>query len=303
MRAARERCAARSAGGARAASSASVFTPHAPRMTLGRTLRAEVVRLRRSPLVPLHAVLAVALGLALGAYFGGAPWDPYLSCDAFFQLLGAGSPLLVGLSCGMAIDAEREAGDCANLLGVPSRRVALAAKGLTLLALGAVAAAVAALLFALVMQALGKPLPSAGALVQAVAGIAAGSVALYAVELAVALRFGRNAAIAVGALGLMVALMCLGGLANGLFTGTFSGAMAGDALAVVPFSWPARLASLRIELAVADVDAVANGAAQVPALLALFKTVAIACGAITAATVAAGLALANRFEGGRRAGE
>ena len=270
------------------------------RITLRSALRSEVARLRRSPLVPLHLALAVALGGAVGAYFAMTDWDPLLSCDAFFQLLGAGAPLLVGLSCGLAIDAECEAGEYANLLGTPSRRRTFAAKGIVLLAMGTAAAAIAVAIFCGILTVCGKSLPGLAALAQAALGIAAGSVPLYVASLAVALRWGRNASVGLGAIGLMAALASIGGLLNGLVTGTLSGAMPAGALAFVPFAWPCKLGSLLIELSIADAGGVVNAAAQTPAILSSLKTIAPACGIATVALTAAGLALVNRFEDARR---
>ena len=155
----------RSEGGMRRASAATRFA---------RALRSEAVKLRRSPLVPLHLALALALGLAAGAYFGYAPWDSLLGADAFFQLLGAGAPLLTGLSCGLALDAEREAGECANLLGVPSRRIALTAKAAALWLLGLSAAVVAALAFFALVTAAGRATPPLATCLAAAGGVAAG---------------------------------------------------------------------------------------------------------------------------------
>lgn len=278
----------------------SIAMPTRLRTTLLSSLRSELARLRRSPLIPLHLALALALGGAVGAYFAASGWDPLLSCDAFLQLLGAGAPLLVGLSCGLAIDAEREAGEYANLLGGPSRRRAFAAKGIVLLAMGAAAAAISVAIFCGILTACGKALPDLAALAQAALGIAAGSAPLYVVSLAVALRWGRNASIGLGAVGLMAALASIGGLMNGLVTGTLSGAMPAGALAFVPFAWPCKLASLCVELSIADAGGVANAAAQVPAILSSLETIAPACGIATAALTTAGLALADRFEDTRR---
>ena len=277
----------RSEGGMRRASAATRFA---------RALRSEAVKLRRSPLAPLHLALALALGLAAGAYFGYAPWDSLLGADAFFQLLGAGAPLLTGLSCGLALDAEREAGECANLLGVPSRRIALTAKAAALWLLGLSAAVVAALAFFALVTAAGRatpPLATAG-------GVAAGSVGLYVAFVWIALRFGRNAAIGAGALGFLLAMGSMGGLANGLVTGTLSGSFGVELAAFLPFAWPSRLASLTVELAVAGQ---LGAAGQEGALAASLSQVAIACAALTAAFAAVSLARANRYEDKRRAGE
>lgn len=69
-----------------------------PRMGLGRALRSEALRLRRSPLVALHAACGLAGGVVCGAYFSVAAWDPALGADAYVQLLGAMMPLMAGIS-------------------------------------------------------------------------------------------------------------------------------------------------------------------------------------------------------------
>ena len=256
------------------------------RVAFAHALRSEAVRLRRSPLVWLHAVLATVLGGLAGAYFAFSAWDSLMGTDAFFQLLGAGAPLLAGISCGLAADAEQRAGEAANLLGVSSRRSALAAKIVALLGLGLAAAAWAAVLFC-------------AALALAVLGIALGSACSYAIFLIVALKWGRNASIGLGALGFIAAMALLGGLANGLVTGTFSGALGVEAAALVPFAWPSRLATLPLEASIAS----SMGAAgQAQALASAWTTVALACAVLTAVVAAAVLACANRFEG-RRGGE
>ena len=114
-----------------------------------------------------------------------------------------------------------------------------------------------------------------------------------------ALKWGRNASIGLGALGFIAAMALLGGLANGLVTGTLSGALGVGLAAVVPFAWPSRLATLPLEASIAS----AMGAAgQAQALASAWTTVALACAVLTAVVAAAVLACANRFEG-RRGGE
>ena len=151
------------------------------RVTFAHALRSEAVRLRRSPLVWLHAVLAPVLGGLAGAYFAFSSWDSLMGTDAFFQLLGAGAPLLAGISCGLAADAEQRAGEGANVLGVSSRRGALAAKLAALLALCLMAAAIAAALFCGALALAGRSLPDTAAVALATAGIALGSVCAYVI--------------------------------------------------------------------------------------------------------------------------
>lgn len=260
-----------------------------------RAVRSELLRLRRSFLVPLHVALSSVLGLAAGLYFAATPWDPLLGYDAFVQLLGAGAPLLAGIACGLALDAEREAGAYANLLGQPSRRRAFAAKGVTLLALGAFSCAIAIAAFSVAMAAADRALPAVSALALSWAGAVAGSVVSYALFLAAALAWGRNAAIGLGAFGFMCALASLGGLGNGLVTGTLSASLAPLWVMAVPFVWPARLASLTAE------TFIAQGAYAAP-LLANAQICSVICLIGTAAVVAVLLAASDRFETARRTG-
>ncbi len=226
-----------------------------PRMTLSRALLSEALRLARSPLTAVHLVCGLAAGLACGEYFSVTRWDPALGADAYAQFLGALMPLMSAIVCGLAVDEERAAGRLANLTAVPSRGRAVAAK---LLALAA-----------------------------AWAGIVLGSLPLYALELGVALRLGRNAAIGAGAAGMLLAFFSVGGLAHGLMTGELTGALA-TPLSWVPLAWPARLGSLGVE---AFIDA---ARAAGPLL-----TTALAGLVLTLATAAVLIAWFCRFEDGR----
>lgn len=140
------------------------------RMSLWRAVLSECVRLKRSPLIALHLACGLIAGVACGAYFGVAPWDPRLGTDAFVQLIGALMPLMVAIVCGLDIDGEREASGLSNLLALPSRRIALAARVLVLWLLGIIAMAVALGSFAGVIGAFGRDAFSAGVYARAAAG-------------------------------------------------------------------------------------------------------------------------------------
>lgn len=265
----------------------------APRMTLPRALRAEALRLRRSPLVPLHLACSLAAGAACGAYFALAPWDASMGTDAFAQLLGSLMPLMAGIVCGLDADGEGEATGLSGLLAVPSRRAALAARLLALWLMGAAALALALAVFAAPLALAGRQALGPAAWAGAALGLACGSVPLYLVLYAVALAWGRNATIAAGAAGLMLAFFSLGGLAHGLMTGELTAADA-NALSYLPTSWAALLGSLPVELAIAGGPAGSAGAAAHVA-----SAIGPAAGLCAAATVllsCASAAWISRFE-------
>lgn len=263
------------------------------RMTFPRALRSELQRLARSPLAVAHATCALAAGLACGAYFATAPWDARLGADAYVQFLGALMPLMAGISCGLSADEERRAGGLANLLGAPSRRTAVLAKLCSLWLLAAATLAAAVALFGCILAAVGRPSVPAASFAASVLGMSLGSVPLYALSLFFALRFGRNAAIGVGAAGMLLAFFSVGGLAHGLMTGALTGASSTGLLGAVPFCWAARLGSLGVEAAVAA----GTGSAEVVALAAArLVPASAALAALSAAAIAAWF---PRFEEGR----
>ena len=258
-----------------------------PRMTLPRALRSEFLRLARSPLATVHLVCGLAAGLACGAYFSVARWDPALGADAYAQFLGALMPLMSAIVCGLAVDEERAAGGLANLTAVPSRGRSVLATWLALSLMGAGALALALGVFGIVLAAAGRLALGAAPLALAWAGTVLGSLPLYALGLAVALRFGRNAAIGLGAAGTLVAFFSVGGLAHGLMTGELTGALPSP-LFWVPLAWPARLGSLGAEVFI-------DAARATGPLLAT----ALACALLSAAAAIALAIWFRRLEGGR----
>lgn len=231
--------------------------------TLPRALRSQLLRLSRSPIAAVHAACGTAAGAACGAYFACAPWDPSLGADAYAQLLGAMMPLMAGIVCGLAVDEERVAGGLANLTGAPSRARAVLALYGALVLMGAATLALAFGLFAAILAAAGALAVGAGAIALSWAGCVLGSLPLYALALALSLRFGRNVAIGAGTAGLALAFLSVGGLAHGLMTGELTGAYGAGALGALPFCWAARLGSLGIEGAIA-----ASGTAEAVAVRA-----------------------------------
>ena len=219
-------------------------------ITLRQSLRSEALVLRRSPLVALHLICALVPGLACGCYFAFTSWDASMGTDAFVQLIGAAMPLMTGIICGLDAYAEAEATRFTNMLSTPARIPAFAARVVALWTMGALALALSVGSFALPLALVGKTALSAAGYLGAIAGLALGSLPLYPVFYAVAMRWGRNVSIAAGAAGLMLALFSVGGLAHGLMTSELTAASA-NALSYLPTSWPTLLGSLFVEHAIA----------------------------------------------------
>lgn len=279
---------------AAAATRATRRAAAAPRMALAGALRSEALRFVHSPLAPVHLACALAGGIACGAYFAHAPWNPAFGADAYAQLLGALMPLMAGIVCGLNVEEERRAGRLANLTGAPSRAVAITAKVSVLWLAGVMTLTLAVGIFAGILAAAGRLTLDASTIALSAAGLALGSAPLYLPLLAAALRFGRNAAIGTGAAGLGIGLFSVGGLAHGLMTGELTATTCGI-LGLIPFAWPARLGSLAVEAGIARL----TDAAHAAAIETLGLTFAIAALALTITGLIVLVAWFNHFEGGR----
>lgn len=223
-------------------------SPLSPHAALWRSMLSEWLRIFRTGLISLHMVCGLLAGLACGAYFAVSVFDPRLAADAFFQLLGEAMPLMAAIVCGVSADKEREAGGYVNLFGVPSRRSAFAGKIVVLWLLGFGALALAGVVFAGVLTARGVNGLSFSAYILAVFGITFGSLPLYMIFVPMAVGLGRNVVVGLGAVGTLLASLAMGGVLNGLNTGTLSGLAASDGVwAWVPFTWQARMGALGIE--------------------------------------------------------
>lgn len=263
------------------------------RMSVPRALASEALRLRRSPLAAVHLVCAGAAGAACGAYFAFAPWDAALGADAYVQMLGAMMPLMVGIVCGLSVDEERRAGRLANLTGAPSRHIAILAKAAMLWLAGAAALALATAIFCAALALAGRLALGPAQIVLAWGGLCLGSAPLYLLELALAARLSRNAAIAVGSAGLVLAFFSVGGLAHGLMTGELTGIAGTGMLGAIPFAWPARLGSLGVE---AGIAAAARDAALGAQICGAASALGCASLAVSGAGTAALALWFNRFE-------
>lgn len=203
-------------------------------MTLLRILRADWLITKRTGYRWLvFGAPPLAAGILLW-YFSGRPLAPGLAnamYDAFFQLVAAALPLAIGLLAGMLAMQEEQAGRFGALLGRRQPR-ALSFAGKLLMVVLPVGCGIfaAALLMVFGMKMLlGIAGADAGLFLAGAAYATAGSLALCAMHLLLALAFGMGASAAVGGAGfLMAAIMGVTAIGDRIWM-------------FVPWAWPVRL--------------------------------------------------------------
>lgn len=201
-------------------------------LSYSRSLRSELIKLRRQPMLWVHLLVPLAgLGIFLG-YFAYTPYSPDAKVSGYLQVLAIAFPTLIGVVCAIATDQEAAAGGYQQLLTLPSRLVPLASKLTLLLILGFGSTLLASVGFgAGFLYLLNQSLYSLEFYVKA-AGILFGScIFLYALHLYVSLRFGKAASIGLGILGSLTAALLLTGLGDRNWI-------------YIPYAWAARFITL-----------------------------------------------------------
>ncbi|MGG6313664.1 lantibiotic immunity ABC transporter MutG family permease subunit [Paenibacillus macerans] len=204
-------------------------------LAYSRSLRSELIKLRRQPMLWVHLLVPLAgMGIFLG-YYAYTPFLPASKVSGYLQVLAVAFPTLIGMVCAIAADQEADAGRYQQLLALPSRLVPLASKLTLLLLLGFGSTLLASVGFgAGFLYLLNQSLYSLGFYVKA-AGILFGScIFLYALHLYVSLRFGKGASIGLGILGSLTAALLLTGLGDRNWI-------------YIPYAWAARFVTLWME--------------------------------------------------------
>lgn len=269
-----------------------------PRVTLGRCLHAELLKLRGSRMIPVHLAIALGVPLVFVLYYASSPTLAHgAKLTAFVEIVACGMTFVAGLIAGFAAEDEWGATRLQAVLGAPSRIRAAAAKLLVYLGLALVCLALALGVFVGGMGLAGQSVGEAGRLVAQFGLIFLGSVPSYVLAFWASLAWGRNAGFGLGILGVLVALLLLTGLGDGIWP-------------LVGWAWPERLAvmlpdALRIAggvppevLAGLDAQAAADASAR---FLGIYLLGCALCA--TSTVVLAGLAaLWLARTDGRRAG-
>lgn len=186
---------------------------------IGRILKSDFVKLRRSPLLYVHILIPVIGICAYSVYAFISTASAAEKITGYFQFLGFAFPAVIGIVSAMVTEQELMAGNGYYLLTSASPKVLSgAAKIILLLVLALFAVFLAACGFGFVMNILLKenvfPIYF---YFQAGCILLAGNIALYIIHFFVSLRFGKGAGIGLGIIESLVAALMLTGLGEGIW--------------------------------------------------------------------------------------
>ncbi len=243
---------------------------------LNRLLRADFIKMKRTSVFAAHVWIPILISMLFLAYAGISSWNEYTLILAYYQLLGAALPVLIGIFAASLMEQERGAGGFFHMLSIPHKWMAMCSKLLVLLLLGLFALLFAGLVFGIGICGGKDAVACLNSFLCASLILWLGSIPLYIWQLLLAFSFGSGVSIAAGLLsGLLSAL-----LQTGLGEAVWS--------FVVP-SWSARLVQQYLQAVCSGV----RGAYNLQPFIMLY-----AC--VIGISLWIFLRWACRFEGGSR---
>ena len=220
-----------------------------------RCLRADFYKMKRSPITIAHIVIPIVVSTVFLAYYATSGWNEADKISAFFEALGFGFPVLIGIFIASTMEQEQNAGAFQNLLTLRSKTAALFSKAVTLLLLSLFALLFTAVLFGFGFNMIhGQSVASMGVFVMASLVMWLSAIPLYLIFEIFAFVFGK--AFVIGA-----------GLISGLIGALFITDMGMYAWKIVPLSWTARMPQTFLVYKLADSGALSEIKSQAPIYL------------------------------------
>lgn len=121
-------------------------------MTLYRAIRSELVKLRHTPLLPIHIFVPIAGAILFTSYFGLYSFRPdYNKYKLIFEITATFFPILISIITGLNTFMEDHAAHSQSILSVPNRITIFCGKFLVLFGGGVLSLISLVLLFSILV--------------------------------------------------------------------------------------------------------------------------------------------------------
>ena len=196
---------------------------------LRRNLYADLLKMKGLPVTLAHIIIPVITSGLFLAYYSISAWDESTKIIAFYQAVGAGFPVLIGIFTASIMEQEQNAGACQNLLTLRKKSTAFLSKVIFLLIFSLFSVFLAAGIFCIgFYKILGCSKVSIATYMVAAFLMWCGSIPLYIWQMFLAFRLGKGVSVGAGILSGLVSALMLTNL--GMFVWKY-----------IPASWTGRL--------------------------------------------------------------
>lgn len=91
---------------------------------IGRSLNADLRKMKGTSVILAHLLIPIITSVIFLIYYFFSPWNENMKVIAFYQAIGAGLPVLIGIFTASVMEQEQNAGDFQNLLSLSDKPVA-----------------------------------------------------------------------------------------------------------------------------------------------------------------------------------
>ena len=194
-----------------------------------RNLHADLLKMKGLSITLAHILIPVITSGLFLAYYSVSAWNENTKIIAFYQAVGAGFPVLIGIFTASIMEQEQNAGAYQNLLTLRKKTTAFLSKVILLLILSLFSVFLAAGIFCFGFYKIsGCSTVSTGTYMMAAFIMWCGSITLYIWQMFLAFRFGKGVSIGAGIISGLVSALMLTNL--GMYIWKY-----------IPVSWTGRL--------------------------------------------------------------
>lgn len=194
-----------------------------------RCLHADFVKMKSIPIVIVHIVIPVIISVLFLLYYSFSNWDVNTKIEAFYQAVGIGFPVLIGIFTASIMEQEQNAGQFQNMLTLPQKRIVFISKLSVLLLLSLFAVIFTAVIFGIGCYGiLGIDAVSIRNHLMTAFIMWCSSIPLYIWQMILAFKFGKG--VSVGA-----------GIVSGLIDALLLTTLGNYAWKYIVFSWTGRI--------------------------------------------------------------
>ena len=209
-----------------------------------KNLYADLLKMKGIPIIFAHVLIPILTCGLFFLYYSFSVWNENTKIIAFYQTIGAGFPVLIGIFTASIMEQEQNAGGCQNLLTLQKKTAAFLSKVLLLLIFSLFSIILTTVLFWFAFsKILGGSTVSIGIYMMAAFLMWCSSIPLYIWQTVFAFQFGKGVSIGAGIVsGLVCALM----LTNlGIFIWKY-----------IPVSWTGRIPYMYLKTALGESGAI-----------------------------------------------
>lgn len=222
-----------------------------------KNLHADFMKMKGLPVTIAHMIIPVVISAVFLAYYSFSGWSFFAKLTGFYQAIGAGFPVLIGIFTASIMEQEQNAGGCQNLLSLQNRTAAFLSKVVILLLFSLFSVCLTAGIFGFgCLKILGYNSLGIRVYMRTALLMWCGSIPLYIWQMFFAFRFGKGVSIGAGIVSGLISALLLTDL--GMFVWRY-----------IPASWPGRLPDTYLRMVFGDTEAAGEMKVVIPILCVL----------------------------------